>query len=38
LYAEAQGADYIRTHAPGSLKDGVKVLKTIGPKTIDKSR
>lgn len=30
LYAQAQGADYIRTHAPGPLKDGVKVLKTIG--------
>lgn len=29
LYAEAQGADFIRTHAPGPLKDGVKVLKTI---------
>jgi dihydropteroate synthase type 2 len=30
LFAEAQGADYIRTHAPGALKDGLKVLKTIG--------
>ena len=30
LYAEAQGADYIRTHAPGPLKDGVRVMKTIG--------
>jgi dihydropteroate synthase type 2 len=30
LFAEAQGADYIRTHAPGPLKDGLKVLKTIG--------
>ena len=29
LFAEAQGADYIRTHAPGPLKDGVKVMKTI---------
>ena len=37
LYAEAQGADYVRTHAPGPLKDGIKVLKTIGQKTIDKS-
>jgi dihydropteroate synthase type 2 len=33
LFAQAQGADYIRTHAPGPLKDAVKVLKTI-----DKSR
>ena len=30
LYAEAQGADYIRTHAPGPLRDGVNVMKTIG--------
>jgi len=29
LFAEANGADYIRTHAPGPLKDGLKVLKTI---------
>jgi dihydropteroate synthase type 2 len=33
LYAGAQGADYIRTHAPGPLQDGLNVLKTI-----DKSR
>jgi dihydropteroate synthase type 2 len=30
LFAQAQGADYIRTHAPGPLRDGLKVLKTIG--------
>ena len=30
LFAQAQGADYIRTHAPGALRDGVKVLKAIG--------
>jgi dihydropteroate synthase type 2 len=30
LFAEANGADYIRTHAPGSLRDGLKVLKRIG--------
>lgn len=30
LFAEAQGADYIRTHAPAPLRDGVKVLKAIG--------
>jgi len=30
LFAEAQGADYIRTHAPGPLRDGLKVLKIIG--------
>jgi dihydropteroate synthase type 2 len=30
LFARAQGADYIRTHAPGPLRDGVKILKTIG--------
>jgi dihydropteroate synthase type 2 len=33
LFAEANGADYIRTHAPGALKDGLKVLKTIGKVT-----
>lgn len=30
LFTHAQGADYIRTHAPGALRDGVKVLKAIG--------
>ena len=30
LFAEANGAGYIRTHAPGALRDGLKVLKTIG--------
>lgn len=30
LFAEANGADYVRTHAPGALRDGLKVLKTIG--------
>ena len=30
LFAEAQGADYIRTHAPGPLRDGLKVLKSLG--------
>jgi dihydropteroate synthase type 2 len=30
LFAEAQGADHIRTHAPGALRDGLKVLKEIG--------
>jgi dihydropteroate synthase type 2 len=30
LFADAQGADYIRTHAPAALRDGVKVLKAIG--------
>lgn len=30
LFAEANGADYIRTHAPGPLRDGIKVLKEIG--------
>jgi dihydropteroate synthase type 2 len=30
LFAEAQGANYIRTHAPGALVDGLKVLKAIG--------
>ena len=30
LFAEANGADYIRTHAPGPLRDGLKVLKAIG--------
>jgi dihydropteroate synthase type 2 len=30
IFAESQGADYIRTHAPGALRDGLKVLKAIG--------
>lgn len=30
LFAEANGADFIRTHAPGPLRDGLKVLKAIG--------
>jgi len=30
LFAEAQGATHIRTHVPGALKDGLKVLKNIG--------
>jgi dihydropteroate synthase type 2 len=30
LFAEANGADYIRTHAPGALRDGLKVLKSLG--------
>ena len=30
LFAEAQGATHIRTHMPGALKDGLKVLKNIG--------
>jgi dihydropteroate synthase type 2 len=30
LFAEANGADFIRTHTPGALRDGLKVLKAIG--------
>jgi dihydropteroate synthase type 2 len=30
LFAGAGGADYIRTHAPSALRDGLKILKTIG--------
>ncbi|HEY2837017.1 MAG TPA: dihydropteroate synthase [Rhizomicrobium sp.] len=30
LFAEANGVDYIRTHAPRALRDGVNVLKAIG--------
>jgi dihydropteroate synthase type 2 len=30
LFAEAQGASHIRTHAPGALKDGLKILKNLG--------
>ena len=30
LFAEAQGAAYIRTHAPGALRDGLKILKALG--------
>jgi dihydropteroate synthase type 2 len=30
LFAEANGADYIRTHAPGPLREGLNILKAIG--------
>jgi dihydropteroate synthase type 2 len=30
LFAQGRGADYIRTHDPAALKDGLKVLKAIG--------
>ena len=30
LFAEANGAAYIRTHAPGALRDGLKILKALG--------
>lgn len=30
LFAQSQGVDFIRTHAPAPLRDGVKVLKAIG--------
>ena len=30
LFAEANGAAYIRTHAPGPLRDGLKILKALG--------
>jgi dihydropteroate synthase type 2 len=30
LFAQAQGADYIRTHAPSPLMDGLKILKILG--------
>jgi dihydropteroate synthase type 2 len=30
FFAEAAGADIIRTHAPGPLKTGLKILKSIG--------
>ena len=30
LFAEANGAAYIRTHAPGALRDGIKILKSLG--------
>lgn len=33
LFAEANGADYVRTHAPGAFRDGLKVLKAIGQDT-----
>ena len=33
LFAEANGAAYIRTHAPGPLRDGLKILKAIGAAT-----
>jgi dihydropteroate synthase type 2 len=37
LFAEANGAGYIRTHAPGALRDSLKILKIIG-KDADKDR
>lgn len=30
LFAQGRGADYIRTHDPAQLRDGLKVLKAIG--------
>lgn len=30
LFAQAQGADYVRTHAPGALADALKILKELG--------
>ena len=30
LFADANGADYIRTHVPGALRDGLEILKAIG--------
>lgn len=30
LFAEANGCDLIRTHAPGPLRDGLKILKSLG--------
>jgi dihydropteroate synthase type 2 len=30
LFADANGVDFIRTHAPAPLRDGLKVLKAIG--------
>jgi len=33
LFAEAHGADYIRTHAPGALRDSLKILKIMGKDT-----
>ena len=30
IFAAGQGADYIRTHAPGALADGLKLLKSLG--------
>lgn len=30
LFAQANGAELIRTHAPGPLRDGLKVLESLG--------
>ncbi len=30
LFAQAQGADYIRTHAPGALADGLESAENPG--------
>jgi dihydropteroate synthase len=29
LYAAAHGADYIRTHDPGALRDGLRVMEAL---------
>ncbi|MBV9046483.1 MAG: dihydropteroate synthase, partial [Alphaproteobacteria bacterium] len=29
LFAIRQGADYIRTHAPGPLRDALRVMKAL---------
>jgi dihydropteroate synthase type 2 len=29
MFAVAQGADFIRTHAPAPLRDGLKVLESL---------
>jgi dihydropteroate synthase type 2 len=31
MFAIAQGADYIRTHAPAPLREGLKILESLGP-------
>ena len=35
LFAIRQGADYIRTHAPGPLKDALLLEKTLGPRNFE---
>jgi dihydropteroate synthase type 2 len=31
LFAGANGADYLRTHAPAPLRDGLKILQALNP-------
>ena len=38
LYAAAHGADYIRTHDPGALRDGLRVMAALAAEASDDPR